>query len=258
MKCTIVVLTLSLLVLKVWAGKIIDDFEDGDFNGWNVVRAADGKAEWIVENGELMSVSKNVCRAGAALAVGDKTWTDYEFSVQLSLKETLPMCPDGWLPSIAIGMHSNVAETGTLRLDNNHYVGVYVANWEPDRGNDGWNSKGCEVWIPPIIARSPDFGDFVTKPQEWYTLRLSSRTEGDTTTYVATINDIQLCNFDIPTFVAGERVNTGGVFITSRNAEVHFDNVVILGDSIPDFLAGLSVSPGGKLATTWGELKRHR
>lgn len=98
----------------------------------------------------------------------------------------------------------------------------------------------------------------MTKPQEWYTLRLSSRTEGDTTTYLATINDIELCNFDIPTFVAGERVNTGGVFITSRNAEVHFDNVVILGDSIPDFLAGLSVSPGGKLATTWGEIKRAR
>ena len=66
MKYAMVVLTFSLLVLKAWAGKIIDDFEDGNLNGWNVVRAADGKAEWIVENGELMSVSKNVCRAGAA------------------------------------------------------------------------------------------------------------------------------------------------------------------------------------------------
>lgn len=95
MKCAIVVLALSLLVLKAWAGKIIDDFEDGDFNGWNVVRAADGKAEWIVEKGELMGVSKNVCRESTALAVGDETWTDYEFSVQFSLKETLPICPDG-------------------------------------------------------------------------------------------------------------------------------------------------------------------
>ena len=257
-------LALLLLVLKAWAGKITDDFEDGDFNGWNTSRlAAAEQAEWAVEDGVLVITAQNLCHESAALAIGDKTWIDYEFSVQFSLKRTFPACPDGWPSSISIGIHSDAAETGTLRLNKNQYVGVYVANRNPNLGNDSWNRKGCEVWIPPIIARTPDSGEFATEPQEWHTLRLSSRTEGNTTTYQAAINDMELWNFDIPTFVAGEQANPGGVFITTRNAEVHFDNVVILGESIPnidvnEFVAGLSVSPGGKLATTWGELKQRR
>ena len=47
-----VVLALLLLVLKAWAGKITDDFEDGDFNGWNTSRlAAAEQAECAVEDG---------------------------------------------------------------------------------------------------------------------------------------------------------------------------------------------------------------
>ena len=47
-----VVLALLLLMLKAWAGKITDDFEDGDFNGWNTSRlAAAEQAEWAVEDG---------------------------------------------------------------------------------------------------------------------------------------------------------------------------------------------------------------
>lgn len=88
MKHTMVVLTLLLLVLKAWAGKITDDFEDGDLNGWKPSEVSGGEeAKWVVKNGELVFTSENFCQMSAALAIGDETWTDYEFSVNFSLKK---------------------------------------------------------------------------------------------------------------------------------------------------------------------------
>ena len=133
-------------------------------------------------------------------------------------------------------------------------------NQQPRLGNDGWKTKGCEVWLPPFILLIPDTGKFVMEPRKWHTLQLSSRNVGGLTTYQAAINDTELCNFDL---VVPFRANTGGPFLAVRNAEVHFDNVVIADESIPDmdvndFVGALSVSHGDNLATTWGELKQRR
>ena len=268
MKCAMVVFTLVLLVLKAWAGKITDDFEDGDFNGWRPSEFSGGEeAEWTVKNGKLIFNSENFCRVGSALAIGDKTWTDYEFWAEFSLKKTFPGGSGCWSPSLGIGIHSDIAETGTMRFDRNQWVGVFLVNRQPDLGNDGWNLKLCEVWLDGL-ALAPDEGEFVTEPRKRYTLRISSNTvepnnENSVTTYQAAINDIAICDFNLRTPLGEERANVGGPFLYVRNAEVHFDNVAIVGESIPDidvndFVRALSVSRGGKLATTWGEIKQHR
>ena len=270
MKYIMVVLTLILLGLQALAGKITDDFEDGDLRGWRRTQTAGGeRAEWIVKNGELVFTSENFCRETAAFGTGDKTWTDYEFSVDFSLKETFPTGLGCWFPALGITIQSDMAETGTMKLDRVQYVAVYSVNLQPDRGNDGWSQKGCGVRMALTPPGPYNLDDFVTKPRKWYTLRLSSNTEGDNnqdsvTTYQASINNKVICDFSFPTpFLGGERINVGGVAITIRNAEVHFDNVVIAGESIPDmdvndFVGAWSVSRGGKLATTWGEIKQHR
>ena len=262
MKYTMVVLTLWLLALKVWGGKITDDFEDGDFNGWRPAQfSGNERAEWVVKNGELIFTAQNFCRVGSALGIGDKTWTDYEFSVEFSFRKTFPVCSaGGWLPAIGIGIHSNVVETGTLRLEKNQWVWTGVINHQTNLGNDGWDRKQCEVWLPPVYAIAPNEGEFTTKPRRWYTLRLIANIVGNLTVYRASIDEKVLCDFDIETpLKAGKRLNTGGVFLYVRNAEVHFDNVVILGESIPNIdMNGLSVSPGGRLTTMWGEIKQHR
>ena len=270
MKRIVVVLVFSLLTLKVWAGKITDDFEDGDLRGWRRTQTAgDERAEWIVKNGELVFTSENFCRATAALGTGDKTWIDYEFSIDFSIKETFPAGPGCWWPVLGILIQSDMAETGTLKHNRNQYVAAYSLNPEPDRGNDGWNQKGCDVRMALTPPGPYNLDDFLTKPRKWYTLRLSSNTAGDNnqdsvTTYQVFINDKMICDFSFPTpFLGGERINVGGVAIVIRNAEVHFDNVVIAGESIPDidvndFVGAWSVSRGSKLATTWGEIKRHR
>lgn len=169
------------------------------------------------------------------------------------------------MPALGIAIDSDVAQTGTMKLEKNQWVGVYLSNQEPHRGNDGWKVKGCEVWLPPIYQRGPDRGSFVTEPRKWYTLKIRSSPIGAITTlYEASIDDTPLCDFKLKTVLnEGKRLNTGGAVLYVRNAEVRFDNVVITGENIPDldmneFVGELSVSSGGKLTTTWGKLKMDR
>ena len=48
---------------------------------------------------------------------------------------------------------------------------------------------------------------------------------------------------------------TGGVGFGLVNYTALFDNITVTGDSIPNS-GGFAVTPQGKLATTWGDLKR--
>ena len=165
---------------------------------------------------------------------------------------------------LGIGIDSDVAQTGTMKLEKNQWVIAYLSNQEPHRGNDGWKVKGCEVWLPPAYQRGPDRGSFTTEPRKWYTLKICSSSIGAITHYEASIGDTPLCDFNLRIVrKEGKRLNKGGALLYVRNAEVRFDNVVIAGESIPDrdmneFVGKLSVSSGGKLTTMWGELKADR
>ena len=48
---------------------------------------------------------------------------------------------------------------------------------------------------------------------------------------------------------------TGGAGFGLANYTARFDNITIAGASIPN-RGGLAVTPGGKLAMAWGNLKR--
>ena len=148
-----------------------------------------------------------------------------------------------------------------MKLEKNQWVGVYLSNQEPHLRNDGWKTKGCEVWLPPFYQRGPDRGSFIIE-KKWYTLKIRSFPVGAITTlYEASVDDTPLCEFELKTVVKeGKRLNTGGAALYGRNAEVRFDNVVITGENIPDldmdeFVSELSVSSRANLTTTWGKLK---
>ena len=264
MKWAAIFLATVLISSSLWAGTLTDNFEDGNFDGWRPSRFVFPEhAEWTVEQGELVFTSKNFCYEGPALGIGDETWSDYEFSAQFSLKRTFSICSGGWMPALGLAIDSDVAQTGTMKLEKNQWVGVYLSNQEPHLRNDGWKTKGCEVWLPPVYQRGPDRGSFIVEPKKWYTLKIRSFPVGAITTlYEASVDDTPLCEFELKTVVKeGKRLNTGGAALYARNAEVRFDNVVITGENIPnldmnEFVSELSVSrPGAKLTTTWGELK---
>jgi hypothetical protein len=51
----------------------------------------------------------------------------------------------------------------------------------------------------------------------------------------------------------------GWIGIGAGGSEVHFDNFVITGDEVLDAgPSGFAVSSAGKLAYTWGEIRRGR
>ena len=48
---------------------------------------------------------------------------------------------------------------------------------------------------------------------------------------------------------------TGGIGFGVANYTARFDNITVTGDSVPNS-GGFTVTPSGKLATTWGNLKQ--
>jgi len=81
--------------------------------------------------------------------------------------------------------------------------------------------------------------------EAWYQMKIL--VEG--THYELFIDDQQVVAYDWNGFTKG------GIGIGARDVVTHFDDIRIYGDSVPNGGA-FAVQPQGKLATTWGEMKR--
>ena len=95
---TIRLLLLFLLPITVHAQPLpfFDDFDDGDFNGWQIVddpEPQSGPSEWVVEFGELAQKSniwaygpvelETKYHLGTHVSSGNKDWTDYTFNAHV-------------------------------------------------------------------------------------------------------------------------------------------------------------------------------
>ena len=90
----------ALLILLLWSPEVLgqslpftDDFNDGDFNGWEVIDDVEpqfGPSEWVVEGGTLVQKSniwsyapvelETKYHLGTHVATGDKNWGDYSMN----------------------------------------------------------------------------------------------------------------------------------------------------------------------------------
>ena len=76
MKDLIVGLILFLMITSAWAGTLRDNFDDGNFEGWQEFTLMPGRrGNWSVIDGEL-----HVSNGGPTLllTIGDTTWKNYE------------------------------------------------------------------------------------------------------------------------------------------------------------------------------------
>jgi len=240
-------LTLFLLVTSTWAGTLRDNFNDGNADGWRMfggkpdknLGRIDESAQWVVQNGELVSTSQNVCTFTSIFGIGDNTWKDYEFEFQFRIEKVFPSgC--GWVnPLIGFGAY----------FDNPNELiinGVYVVIME--KGGTFFGIA-CGQYLNGVWTSTLNVDDNISfKPGEWYTAKFVVKDNQ----YKAFVNNQLLCDtpHDLP--------EGGAAGLMGRNAEIHFDNVVITGDSIPNQNLGLPVDPQAKLATTWGEIKTKR
>lgn len=249
MKSVMVVLMVTILATSSWAGKIVYDFEnEGQFADWRAFPPRFGENyedQWFVENGELVAIGRERCGWSKTYRVGDDTWKDYVFEFQFRIKQTfMPPDPCG-------------AQSGTAVV-----AGAFV-HLPPGETNPG--APWC-IWFGPhnqtrtggtwmlIYGVGGDYkGPFPMDPPVeehiWYTGRI----EGKDAHYRMFLDGKLIVELD-----AGlPEDNYGGIYLAMRNGEVHFDNVVVEGDGIPN-TSVTAVSHNSRLATMWGNIKSSR
>jgi hypothetical protein len=252
MKFISIVVMLFLLPFSVWAGTFLENFDDGDLEGWQelVVQLNEAAGSWNVINDELHAVShKGFLRL---LTTGDDTWEDYTFEFDVK-----PLKKHG---KGAIAIAARI-KGGVLFYCSFADLVIF--------GNDD------PLLVSFLSCMRGDWHDLefavlyfesypLLRVNKWSHLKLSvdgnmvafwvNKKQVMKSTAIRNLKDVQHGgrNFkfgEFPDFL------TGGVGFGLSNYTARFDNITVTGDSIPNSV-GFAVTPGGKLATTWGNLKR--
>ena len=262
MKLTAIGSAILFFTLPAWAGTFLEDF-DNNFGVWQELLVRDAlPGSWEIVDGELHAVSPDGWTR--LLTVGDETWRDY--TIEFDVK---PLGKPG---------PSNVVIAARI---NGSWVAWCFIGDLPFVDN-----------VSRIMFAAGNFQDPKTfvfshfKRHRFLKLNKWSRLKLDVKENILTfwINGNQILGpVQLPNRKSFERINairkqhaeedgkleefqawqlgefqdflTGAAGLGLSNQTARFDNVVITGDSIPD-RGGLSVTPGAKLATMWGGLKR--
>ena len=245
MKSVIIVATLFLLTFSVWAGTFLETFDGKDLDGWQQIWRDKGPAVWEIVDDELHAESREAYTH--LLTTGDNTWEDY--TMELDVK---PVKKHG-IGGIAIA----------VRVDGTWLVSCRIFDPVIIRGDDppfqeeriGCSATGLER---PALATLIAEPHPLLKLNRWSHLKLSA--EGDIFTFwingeqVMAPTKLQIFR-QIEVFADFPDFQTGGVGFGLWNYTAVFDNITVTGDSIPNS-GDFAVTPQGKLATTWSQLKK--
>jgi hypothetical protein len=234
MRSVIVALSLILISTPAWAGTFMDNFEDGDWEGWEVI-AGD---TWNTDVQERFSIVEGVLRIDAmgkpedwyALSIMEN-WKDYSFSADMRIVECDPANPEG-----GGGIASRVGDVASY---GSYILVGDTSSWEArsDRKGKDWRIS-WGVGLPDAVA--PQIGEWHRAEIKVTGIKISFYVDGE-------------LEHDVPDV----RHSSGGVRLFAQHAIVEFDNVVITGDDIPDVgPSGHAVEPEAGLTTAWGWIKR--
>lgn len=221
-----------VFVVSAWTGTFVDDFEDGDLEDWHQFMPNPGDMLWKVIDGELEC--SRMTEISTDLATGENFWTDYTIKCDVKL-----------LQDYGPGDFALIVRVTSA---NNGY-GFLLGDWV------GKPSVYVQQW--------PNLNMKVTKPFDsleldtWYHLKLE--VEGSSFTFW--INDEMILEYQ------DAKYSTGMVGFGVANYAIRCDNVVITGPDVPDVVPPTWEEPEeepqnepvetrGKLATTWGGIKR--
>lgn len=216
------------MVASVQAGTWWEDFNDGNFDGWEALSQDTAvEADWAVVDGELVA-TRNA--RSMQLVIGTFDWKNYSIEAKIKLIRRLSP-PQDPLAGIAIRKKGGAYYLFFLTFD--------------------WNGKGGLVGgvaaAPPV---EKGFLQFEPQADVWYTLKVEAQNQ----TFRAFLDDELAFEFN------DDRLETGRLGLTMRYMQAHFDDVVITGDDVPDrgqpFV--VSVDPKAKLTTTWAAIKQGR
>ncbi len=226
MRYIVATFALCLLVISAQAGTFVDDFEDGNLDGW-IQGYPHGAMKWKVIDGAA-EVSDRT-HIGTWIATGEYTWTDYTIEYDVKL-----------LQDHGPGEVDIIARV-TPNSGDNSISDFYFAGIGDYTGTSGVYAYIIQGWSnAPITGLNP-FDSL--ELDRWHHLKLEAK--GDNFTFW--INGIKALEFQNDTLPQGK----AGLYVVNYTAR--FDNVVISGPDVPDNTAAVSLS--GKMATRWGRLR---
>ena len=238
MKFALIVTLLFLLPLSVWAGTFLETFDGKDLDGWQQIWAIKGPAVWEIDDGELHADSREAY----------STWEDY--TMELDVK---PLKKHG-IGGITIA----VRVKGTWLVYCSIYDPVIIRGDDPPVQERRIGCLAGGLHVPPRAILFTEQHPLL-RLNRWAHLKLS--VEGDIFTFwidgeqVMAPTQLQIFR-QIEVFADFPDFQTGGVGFGLWNYTAIFDNITVTGDSVPNS-GDFAVTPQGKLATTWGQLKQY-
>lgn len=198
----------------------IDDFDDGNLDGWKVQ-----SGHWKVKDGELQyKGGTGIC--GASLYYEDGVeWTDYEFEVDIKLTTR-----NDWPGGIRVRLNPDTGGSYfTWVYPSQAAIMVYIANAWDCNNNRGIAQR--DAWEPPELDEWGKLKMVVEgrKIQSWW-------------------NGEEILSIEDKVW------EKGTISFTTFTEDVYFDNVRVVGPGIP-LDKSEAVEPEGKLTITWGKLK---
>ena len=247
----IVLLTAASSVSTVYSGTFVDDFSDGDLDGWDIFgfprKLARDDVVWIedehlvldtrIKEKELPDIALKV--VSLELQTGDEeNWDSYTLTLRVRFKLVQR---EGDRSSFNVSVRRQWHNDGEVDFQSMSIFpgiqGVDVATNSPDDPKgQARNRKKLQLvdpgrriklnrWIPIKIVAEKDLFEF-------------------------NFGDNLLVQYEDETSVPG----TVG-FSLGHGLLVHLDDVKITGPEIPNIGNPQSVNPEARLATTWGEIK---
>ncbi len=231
MKFRRIIILLFFLPFSASAGTFVETFDAKDLQDWQdltMVNLDAAQATWEVLDGELQGMSHTTLVS--LLTVGDKAWKDYivEFDVK-------PMKKHG-PGSIAIAARKKKTAIMTCMIGDIEF---------PDPESKAICFSGDFHGNRYVVLNS-EAAPLLTL-ETWSHLKLS--VHGPTFTFWINGKQILEARDQEANFLIG------GVGFGIANYTARFDNIIITGDTIPN-KGRLAVTPQGKLATVWGQLKK--
>ncbi len=218
----------------VLAGTLIEDFDDGDAEGWErSPQNEKSKVFWGVKNGAMMfdpegivwdSAISQMNFVGTSGVDNVRDWTDYDVEADIKIQE-LANYPGGL--------------RGRVDLDTG---GHYVIWLYPGSGeiklykNPGWD---INTGLATVGA-----GNFAPKVDEYHKVKLSMKGDSIKVYY----------DGKVVVDATDSEHKKGTIAVGSQDRVIYFDNITVTGPEIPNWKMS-PVEPTGKLTTVWGQIK---